>query len=93
MIPLMESSSYLTATVPGYYDLLSSASQHSLKFQGGPFDADQVAEFEKDPLHVEKVSLRRWDDAAKRTDRRARGLDTFGPVVERLLSGGQVAAR
>lgn len=76
---------YLTATKPGYLDALSSASQASLRYQGGPFSADQVNEFERDPLHREKVQLRLWDDRAKRDDWSAPGIETYRPRIMRVL--------
>ncbi|KAJ5383476.1 hypothetical protein N7517_001387 [Penicillium concentricum] len=56
---------YLTATDQGYYESLSSASQKSLAFQGGPFRGSDLKTFEEDPLRDDMVSLRLWDDAAK----------------------------
>ncbi|KAJ5927304.1 hypothetical protein N7516_009077, partial [Penicillium verrucosum] len=56
---------YLTATDRGYYESLSSASQKSLAFQGGPFRDADLKTFEEDPLRDDMVSLRLWDDAAK----------------------------
>lgn len=56
---------YLTATDRGYYESLSSASQKSLAFQGGPFRDADLKTFEEDPLRDGMVSLRLWDDAAK----------------------------
>ncbi|KAJ5196591.1 hypothetical protein N7449_007070 [Penicillium cf. viridicatum] len=56
---------YLTATDRGYYESLSSASQKSLAFQGGPFGDADLNNFEEDPLRDDMVSLRLWDDAAK----------------------------
>ncbi|KAK4870240.1 hypothetical protein LT330_005294 [Penicillium expansum] len=56
---------YLTATDRGYYESLSSASQKSLAFQGGPFRDADLKNFEEDPLRDDMVSLRLWDDAAK----------------------------
>ncbi|CRG82742.1 hypothetical protein PISL3812_00087 [Talaromyces islandicus] len=56
---------YLTAVNKSYFDSLSSASQKSLKFQGGPFKGEEFDAFERDPLRDEMVSLRLWDDAAK----------------------------
>ncbi|QKX63780.1 uncharacterized protein TRUGW13939_10951 [Talaromyces rugulosus] len=56
---------YLTAVNKTYYDSLSSASQKSLKFQGGPFIGEELDTFEHDPLRDEMISLRLWDDAAK----------------------------
>ena len=40
---------YLCATKPEYFDRLSAASVHTLSLQGGPMDADEVAEFQKNP--------------------------------------------
>ncbi|EED19019.1 conserved hypothetical protein [Talaromyces stipitatus ATCC 10500] len=56
---------YLTAVNKSYYNSLSSASQRSLAFQGGPFLGNELEAFEGDPLRDEMVSLRLWDDAAK----------------------------
>jgi predicted HD phosphohydrolase len=36
-----------------------------LKFQGGPFQGEELEAFERDPLRDEMVKLRRWDDQAK----------------------------
>jgi predicted HD phosphohydrolase len=68
------SNRYLTAVNRGYYDSLSSASQKSLGFQGGPFQGDELRAFEQDPLRDEMVSLRLWDDAAK-----LEGVETTTP--------------
>ena len=48
-----------------YYDGLSQSSKTTLKFQGGPFTAEEVLEAEKDPLLGEKLAVRRFDDLAK----------------------------
>lgn len=56
---------YLTATDRGYYESLSSASQKSLAFQGGPFRDADIKNFKEDPLRDDMVSLRLWDDVAK----------------------------
>ncbi|KGO69693.1 hypothetical protein PITC_045530 [Penicillium italicum] len=56
---------YLAATDRGYYESLSSASQKSLAFQGGPFRDADLQNFEENPLRNDVVSLRLWDDAAK----------------------------
>ncbi|KAJ5831709.1 hypothetical protein N7474_000020 [Penicillium riverlandense] len=81
---------YLTAIDRAYYDSLSTASQKSLAFQGGPFQGDELCAFDRDPLRDEMVALRRWDDAAKlvgveATTPRARSyLDT---IVTHLSQG------
>lgn len=62
---LFVSNRYLTAMNRAYYDSLSSASQKSLAFQGGPFQGYELEKFDQDSLRDEMVSLRLWDDAAK----------------------------
>lgn len=59
------SGRYLTAIDRAYHDSLSSASQKSLALQGGPFQGEELAKFEADPLKDEMVAMRLWDDAAK----------------------------
>lgn len=78
---------YLTATETGYYEGLSQASKNSLKYQGGPFNEHEVAEFQKDPLWKEKVGLRRWDDQAKVVDLDVPKLDSYKDMACRVLSG------
>jgi predicted HD phosphohydrolase len=78
---------YLTAVNKLYYDSLSSASQKSLAFQGGPFRGDELDAFEQDLLKDEMVSLRLWDDAAKIVgieDRTPRAHDYLELMVAHL---------
>lgn len=56
---------YLTAVDKSYHNSLSSASQKTLKFQGGPFQGEELLAFDRDPLRDEMVNLRLWDDRAK----------------------------
>ncbi|KAL1850000.1 hypothetical protein Plec18170_007096 [Paecilomyces lecythidis] len=56
---------YLTAVDRSYHDSLSSASQKSLQFQGGPFRGAELQAFMEDPLRDQMVALRLWDDRAK----------------------------
>ena len=37
----------------------------SLALQGGPLDADELTQFERNPWYRDAVALRRWDDLAK----------------------------
>jgi phosphonate degradation associated HDIG domain protein len=56
---------YLTYKYPEYYNKLSDASKITLEFQGGVMNADEAAEFEKDPDAELIIRLRYWDDMAK----------------------------
>jgi phosphonate degradation associated HDIG domain protein len=59
---------YLCAVEAEYILNLSQPSLHSLGLQGGPMMAIEIAAFEAQPFHTDAVRLRRWDDAAKRTN-------------------------
>ncbi len=61
----------------GYWDSLSRGSQASLAVQGGPFDADQAADFIAQPHAEAAVRVRRYDDFAKVLGRGTPGLDEF----------------
>ena len=56
---------YLTGTDKSYNDQLSSGSQRTLQFQGGPMTAEEARIFEKDSLFEENVQMRKWDEGAK----------------------------
>ncbi|ORX60512.1 hypothetical protein DM01DRAFT_1365860 [Hesseltinella vesiculosa] len=84
---------YLTAKYPEYYEGLSGASKLSLKYQGGPYTAEQVQEFEADPLYNLKVQIRQWDDAAKVVDLKVPSLDYYHPMaVKHLLQQNNIAS-
>lgn len=56
---------FLCATDPEYVAKLSPASAASLRLQGGPMSAGEVAAFRADPHAEDAVRLRRWDEQAK----------------------------
>lgn len=76
---------YLSASEPGYFDVLSDASKLSLKLQGGPMNAAEQAEFGAERFFNEAVSLRRWDDEGKVVGMETPGLAYFEPMIERSL--------
>lgn len=78
---------YLTATRPGYFDTLSSASKASLRMQGGPFNSDELKKFEENPFHPQMVALRLYDDQAKVVDLVTPPLESYRPMAERVLQG------
>jgi predicted HD phosphohydrolase len=79
----------------GYYDSLSSASQKSLAFQGGPFQGDERQAFEQDPLRDEMVSLRLWDDTAKleEAETTTPRAGTYVDIITAHLSRTQLPSR
>jgi phosphonate degradation associated HDIG domain protein len=56
---------YLCAADPDYLSRLSPASVQSLRLQGGPMSADEIAAFESNQYFREALRLRLWDDEAK----------------------------
>jgi predicted HD phosphohydrolase len=56
---------YLLATDADYYSKLSPASVVTLKLQGGPMAAHEVAQFETERFHKDAVRVRQWDDQGK----------------------------
>jgi predicted HD phosphohydrolase len=77
---------YLLATEPEYAALLSARSEETLGFQGGVMTAAEVAEFEQRPDRDDLVALRRADDAAKVRNASVDALESWRPVVERVVA-------
>src|SRR3984957_15405731 len=80
---------YLLATDAGYFAKLSPASVITLKLQGGPMAAHEVAQFESEPFHREAVRVRQWDDQGKVEGLKTPGLDDYRVLVEGLLIAGR----
>ncbi|REK17755.1 MAG: HD domain-containing protein [Planctomycetota bacterium] len=76
---------YLCATDPQYLAGLSPASTQSLRLQGGPFTAEEKAEFERNPYYRDAVTLRRWDDLAKIPNLSVPELEHYRPRLEQVL--------
>ncbi len=76
---------YLSASEPGYFDVLSEASKLSLKLQGGPMSADEQRRFAAERFFREAVDLRRWDDEGKIVGLKTPDLGYFEPMIERAL--------
>lgn len=83
---------YLCAVEPGYFDLLSEASVHTLRVQGGPMTEEQARAFEADAGARDAVAVRRWDERAKDPELPTPGFDHFRPLLEGLLRPGAVPA-
>jgi [1-hydroxy-2-(trimethylamino)ethyl]phosphonate dioxygenase len=76
---------YLCATDPSYLDELSPASIHSLELQGGPYSAEEVAQFESSPYAGDAVRLRRYDDIGKVAGLETPDLEHYRPVLEAAM--------
>lgn len=77
---------YLAATRPGYVDALSTASRLSFVLQGGAMSAGEVGEFERNPHFDAAVRLRLYDDGGKHADWEVAPLESYRPLLVRLLA-------
>jgi phosphonate degradation associated HDIG domain protein len=75
---------YLLATDAGYFAKLSPASVVTLKLQGGPMAADEVAKFRTEPFYKEAVRVRQWDDQGKVAGLRTPQLNDYRALIEEL---------
>lgn len=82
---------YLTATNPTYAARLSSASQETLKHQGGPMTVEEATAFEQDPLFKEKLRMRQWDEQGKVPGWDVPPLESYRALVVRHLNRNAAA--
>ncbi len=75
---------YLCATDPGYAAMLSEASIVTLKLQGGPMSASEVAQFETEPFYRQALQVRRCDDRGKIAGLKIRGLADYRLLLQRF---------
>ncbi|HEY2037267.1 MAG TPA: HD domain-containing protein [Steroidobacteraceae bacterium] len=80
---------YLCAIDPTYFSQLSPASVLTLKLQGGPMSAEEVAGFEAEPGYREAVAVRLCDDRGKIAGLATRRLQDYRELLRSLaVSGG-----
>jgi [1-hydroxy-2-(trimethylamino)ethyl]phosphonate dioxygenase len=79
---------YLCAADAGYHARLSAASVHTLKLQGGPMSASEVAHFEAEPYWRDALRVRRWDDQGKVAGLKTLALSDYAPLIERVAGRG-----
>jgi predicted HD phosphohydrolase len=70
------------ATDAGYFAKLSPASVITLKLQGGPMTAHEVAGFETERFYKEAVRVRQWDDQGKVAGLRTPELGDYRALIE-----------
>jgi phosphonate degradation associated HDIG domain protein len=75
---------YLCATDPGYFEKLSAASVVTLKLQGGPMTAPEIAAFEAKPYWREAIRVRQWDDEGKVAGLRTPDFSAYAALIDRL---------
>jgi predicted HD phosphohydrolase len=81
------------ATDAEYFAKLSPASVITLKLQGGPMAAHEVAGFEAERFYREAVRVRQWDDQGKVTGLRTPELGDYRALIEELTIEPRGSAR
>jgi [1-hydroxy-2-(trimethylamino)ethyl]phosphonate dioxygenase len=76
---------YLLATDGGYIAKLSPASIVTLKLQGGPMAAHEVAQFETERFYKDAVRVRQWDDQGKVDGLKTPGVGDYRSHIDALL--------
>ncbi|MBN8873166.1 MAG: HD domain-containing protein [Rhodospirillales bacterium] len=82
---------YLCAVEPDYFGRLSKDSVLSLRLQGGPMSAAEVASFAAGPHAAAAVQLRRFDEAAKVKDLPTPDVRHFSQYVRACLRADAAA--
>lgn len=77
----VEAKRYLTFKFPEYYEQLSDASKQTLVFQGGMMTAEEADEFEQGELSTMIISLRLWDEKAKKMNMPIPPLDHYKTMM------------
>ncbi|MFK7858289.1 MAG: HD domain-containing protein [Granulosicoccus sp.] len=89
----VDAKRYLCAVDADYYALLSPASVHSLKLQGGVMSALEITNFEKNPNLQAIVLVRRYDDQGKLTNLATPPFGHYVPALERVVAAHCKSAR
>ena len=68
-----------------YFNSLSDASKISLKLQGGVLNKKKSKEFEKKDFFKHSIKLRKFDEAAKRTDIKIKSIIEYKDLLNSQL--------
>ena len=68
-----------------YFDLLSEASKTSLKLQGGALNQDESMKFEAQEYFKSSILLRKFDEAAKKTDVKMKSIHDYQKLLTSKL--------
>lgn len=79
---------YLCAVDTTYFSQLSPASVLTLKLQGGPMPAGEVATFEAEPGYRDALVVRRCDDRGKVAGLATRRLEDYHGLLRSLAASG-----
>jgi predicted HD phosphohydrolase len=83
---------YLCATNERYFSKLSAASVATLKLQGGPMSAAEIARFEQQRYYKEAVRIRCWDDQGKVAGLVTPQFETYRDLLDGMAVGAHPPA-
>jgi phosphonate degradation associated HDIG domain protein len=73
---------YICTVDDEYYNQLSLASKRSFMVQGGKMTKEEIAKFEDEPYYREAVTLRKWDDNAKKANAEVPEIEVYEQELE-----------
>ena len=68
-----------------YFNFLSEASKKSLKLQGGILNDDESKEFKKKKYFKNSILVRKFDEAAKKTNIKMKSIDSYASLLKSKL--------
>ena len=68
-----------------YFNFLSEASKKSLKLQGGILNDDESKEFKKKKYFKNSILVRKFDEAAKKTNIKMKSIDNYISLLKSKL--------
>jgi len=68
-----------------YYKILSQASKVSLHLQGGVMSEQEAKKFEKERFFHDAIKLRKFDEAAKKTDIKMKNINDYKNLLNTNL--------
>ena len=80
---------YLCAIDRTYFSQLSPASVLTLRLQGGPMSADEIAGFEAEPGYREAIIVRLCDDRGKVAGLATHRLEDYRELLQSLATQGR----
>ncbi|KAL6057644.1 HD domain-containing protein [Balamuthia mandrillaris] len=81
----VQAKRYLCWKNPEYLKKLSSASQTTLSYQGGPMTEQEAQSFEQSALFEVLLKMRTWDDKAKIVGAVVPPLNAYEPMIRQHL--------
>jgi predicted HD phosphohydrolase len=75
---------YLCTTDPAYWETLSPLSKQTMIAQGGLMTADEIEQFNANPLSRDAVLLRQCDDAGKNPRYQVQDVERFRAMLDRV---------